>query len=319
MAEAVGEERGEREGRDALDRRGEVGHAGGSADARRDLVHAVVGEPFPGRVPFERVLPAVAAPGRQDEALGAGLGDGVHAVTVLPHDVPELHGAEVGEDHLGEPFLPVHADAQRAAHDAVRSVGGDDVAGIDPLDGTGGDVAQRHRGPARPGGDVEHLGAGVEAGVRQRRQVPAEHRLEVVLGHARRGGRAQHRALLPARKADRHRHADVRAGERRADQHRPFHVRAAGPHLLLEAPGPEELHGPQADRGGPGQGGRLGPALDQAARDPAARQRDGGGQTGRAGPDHEHRGRSADCRGPVQRRRGVEVGAHGRSSSVDML
>jgi hypothetical protein len=78
------------------------------------------------------------------------------------------------------------------------------------------------------------------------------------------------------------------ASEGRALPQPDVSVDTTGEHLVLEPPGPQELHHPRADDGRPRCRGRLGPLLDQERPDAAVPELSGRGQPGGSGAADDH-------------------------------
>ena len=247
LPEPVGQLGGEPEAPGALDRDRQVGGADRPPDPAR--------EPFGVRSrggvlaggPDDAVQPPVVAPGGQEDAARIRMVDVVDPVAVLAEERPD-RSVEHGAHRLAEPVEPGGRDAELRPHAAVGAVSGDQVAGADVALAPGRDIPQRrpHAIAHRPdAGDLD-----TELDPRAvRASVGEQHRLEVVLGHARGRRGTDHEALLARRQADRHGSRAAGVRQRFDGQHQPLHVDAAGPHLLLEAPRPQDLHRPRAHRG----------------------------------------------------------------------
>jgi hypothetical protein len=214
--------------------------------------------------------------------------NGVDAVAVLADETPQRR-AEDRIDDVGEPVGPPHGDAESRPDRTVRAVSGDEVAGVDGPDLAGRDVAQADLDAVGPVLHAHHLGIEVNARGAQRAQVLQQHRLEVVLGHAGRGRRAEDRGLLARRHADGPHRTRGHGRQRLRLPSAPLDVDATGSDGVLHSPGAHELHRAQAHRGRARQRGQIGPALDEQCLHPEPRQRDRGRQSGRAGSHDDDR------------------------------
>ena len=145
--------------------------------------------------------------------------------------------------------------------------------------------------------EADHLGAQLDLGGRQRAQVGQQHRLEVVLRHAGRAGRADHRALLPGRVTDRVRGAGRGVGQRVARPQLPLDVDAAGRDLAGQPPRAEDLHRPGAHHRRPRQARQVGPPLHDERPHAPAGQGDRRGEA-RPAPRRPPAPASLACRSP---------------------
>ena len=260
----------------------------GDARARADPVHEALGPVAVGLLGLHprAVDPAVAAAGGQEGAGAVRVVDAVDAVAMLAQDRPQRR-AEQRRDGVAEPVGPAHGDARGRPDPAVRAVGGHQVASADGAQLAGREVAERGLDAVAQVLDADHLGVEVHVRAAERPQVLQQHGLEVVLGHARRGRRAQDGGLLARRQADRPGRAPGRRRQRARLPSAPLDVDPARADGVLEAPEPEQLHRAQAHRGRARQRRELGPALDEHRLDAEPGERDGGRQPGRSGARHE--------------------------------
>ena len=234
------------------------------------------------------VVPAVAAPGRQEGARALRVVDGVDAVAVLADDLPQRR-PEDRRDDVAEAVGSAHGDPEPAADRAARAVGGHEVTGADGADVAARDVAQHDLDALWQAPHLDHLGVEVHAGAGEGAQVLEQHGLEVILRHAGGCGRAEQGGLLARRDAGRPHRPVGHRGQGAGQPSVPLDVDGFGADGVLDAPGADELHRAQAHRGRPGQRRQLGPALDEHGLHAEAREGDGGRQPGRAGAHDDDR------------------------------
>ena len=137
---------------------------------------------------------------------------------MLADDVPERRAqqrGDAGEDVLGADEV----DAERPPHGAARAVGCDDVAGAHGARGSGAHVAQPDLHAVGAGDEAGDLGAERHARRRPLAQAREQQRLDVVLGDAGDGDRAEHAALLAGGIADLERRAVGGTAQRLDVQH----------------------------------------------------------------------------------------------------
>jgi hypothetical protein len=113
-----------------------------------------------------------------------------------------------------------------------------------------------------------------------------QHRFEVVLGDERERRRAHGRDVLGSGRTQRL-HSDHGSGQHGGDAELQPDVLPGRVHALVQAPGPEDLHGPRPDAGRlrEDRGARV--PLDDQDADAGTGQTGGGGEAGGAGADDE--------------------------------
>jgi len=197
VAEAVGQCDPEGDGFDPFEARLEAGVARGATDR---VGHPLRGQGSGvGRVVLGGKDPAVGAVGRHEGRARVLAGEEVDRVAMLADQVPE-RGAKQGHPALADLARTGGADPQRRADRAAGAVGGDQVGGVDRALATGV-VNERHLEAIASALQLGHRGAPLEAAAAEAPEVLFQHRLEMVLGHAGRPGRAEQEALLAARES----------------------------------------------------------------------------------------------------------------------
>ena len=167
-------------------------------------------------------------------------------------------------------------------HGAVRTVGRDHVArrgrrAPRRSRRRAARPARRRARPSTPTTSVPSSHARPQGAGRWREQ----HRLEVVLRHARRRGRAEHGALLAVGIADRDARPSAASASVSHVHSEPLDVDAAGADLAPRGPRTaQQLHRPGADHGRP----RAGSTARAGARPAATRRPGGPGSMARSGP-----------------------------------
>ena len=231
--------------------------------------------------------PAVVRPGRQQGARRVRVGDPVDAEPVRPGHLPQ-RPPQLDHRAAEHPLAAGHRDPEGRPHGAAGAVGSHQVPG-------------RHRTlprrAAQPGAhatrrkllEAHQLGAELDPGRREGSQVVQQHPLEVVLRHAGRWQRAGQGALVAGRVAHVVRRPVGDRRQRLGEAQPPLHLDGAGQHLLLQAPGPQQLHRPGADHRRARQVRDRVPALDDQHRGAEPGQGHRRGQAGRPGADHQHR------------------------------
>ena len=174
-----------------------------------------------------------SATGREEQTRRARRRHDVQRVPEVAEQLPQRRA----EHHLHAAVRArplVHLDAEQVPRRAVRAVGADEVLRAHATRVTGC-IPQRHAHTVGAIVDGDELRSDLEANRRQRSDVPAQHRLEPVLGHRARRGRTDHRGLFATRIADRVRASFGRAREGRALPEPHVGIDAARADLVLEA------------------------------------------------------------------------------------
>ena len=128
--------------------------------------------------------------------------------------------------------------------------------------------------------DVLDRDSELDARGRKTSQLVEQHSLEVILRYCRRPGGAETGTLASRRVADLDHGAGGGLGQRRCCKHAPLHLIAARPDLLLQAPGPKQLHRSEAHHSRSRVRKDGGPAVEHQNPDSGLRERDCGNKSG---------------------------------------
>jgi hypothetical protein len=152
---------------------------------------------------------------------------------MAPGQAPQRR-VEERRDGGGQVRGPAHGDGERRADRASDPVRRHQVARLDGPRRAARGVAQLDPDAVGTVGVQHDLGAGQHAHRRRRAEVAEQHGLQVILGHARRPGRADERRLLAGGEPERQRGAVLDLREGVAAPSEPLDVHAPGADPLLQ-------------------------------------------------------------------------------------